>query len=1199
MPVEFTKEQQKVIDIRNCNVLVSAAAGSGKTAVLVQRIINIIMDETNPVDIDRLLVVTFTEAAANEMRGRILEAINAKLEENPSNSHLQKQSALLYKAQISTVHSFCLNLIRNNFNVIGLDPGFRVADEAELKLLSKEVLDGLFESKYAQKDEVFKECVHFFGKGVTDEALKDIIIEITKLAEGNPWPYEWLDECKKPYEIEDEASLNECNPIKGLVDYAKDMTKEAYALAKEALDICESAMGPVQYTDNIKDDIEIIDGLRGCNNYDAIYDYLSDIKYSRLSGKSPEGVSEELKEEVKAKRDSYKEMITGTKAYSVKTYFGSPLKNEITNMKKVRPYVETLVDLCKEYLVLFSEKKIDEGVISFSDMEHYAIRILYTEDENNCHVLSQTAYEYQNFFDEILMDEYQDCNRVQELLISAISKEKSGKFNRFLVGDVKQSIYKFRLSSPELFISKFGSYKLVDLDSHNEEKEVRIDLHKNFRSRRSVINTVNDLFGQIMHADLGKVEYDEEAKLVYGADYPECEGEIKGVTGRCRTFDTDTEIMLVNYDSKGDFKREISEAMMVADKIKSMVGRYPVLDKETGVMRPCDFRDIVILVRSGSDVAMGLKYVFGLEGIPSHMPLKAGFYQTPEIQQIVQLLKVFDNPMQDIALYGSLKSFFGGFTDEEIATLKISGVSLYKCLIMARDDNKKVDSFLKLIEEYRYKCTYMPINEVLSELIYDRGYLEYVSAMAGGIQKKANVNLLIDKALLYEKTSFKGLFHFINYLKEIIKSESEEGEADVLDENANVVRIMTIHKSKGLEFPICFLCGVHKQFNMQDGKGNPIMEMEYGLGISYIDTLRRTKSNTLYKKAVAHKITTETLGEELRVLYVALTRAKEKLIITGVFDNKEGKRDFDELIRDSLKYASGSDRIPYSELCTAKSYMDFLKPIMHKACLIYPEELTLCSAKEALDRLEAKGNFEKKLSAFTQTTPEFEALKSRIENEYTHKDLEGMVLKTSVSELKKAYLDYENTLNMYETESTKATDGDQRDKPEGKISATDRGSAYHKVMELLDFTNQDIKSQLNYFINNGLISKEWAEAVPIPKIAKFMESDLAKKMAKAQQNGTLKREQPFVLGIDASRVKPSYPEGEMVLLQGIIDAFFVENNEIILVDYKTDVIESGEKLMGRYHVQLEYYKEALERILEMKVKDCILYSFCLGETVYM
>lgn len=1193
MPIEFTPEQQKVIDIRGCNVLVSAAAGSGKTAVLVQRIINMILDETHPIDIDQLLVVTFTEAAALEMRSRISDAITAKLEEDPTNAHLQKQSALLYKAQISTIHSFCLNLIRNNFNVIGLDPGFRVADEAELNLLSKEVLDNMFEEKYEADDSYFEECVRYFSKGVSDEALKEAILNIVRLSEGNPWPEEWLDDCVQNYEIDSVSDLEEAAWVVELVDYAKNLAKEAYEMTQRALQICEQADGPDQYIDNIKSDADIFEGLLGCEDYDAIKSYVEGIQFSKLSTKKGQGSSDDLKNLVKELRENYKKIVKGDNSSSINSLFESSLDDELELMKKVCPYVKKLIELCKEYLVLFNERKLDEGVISFSDMEHFALNILYTTDENACHELSTTALEYQSLYEEILMDEYQDCNRVQELLIHAISKENRGEKNRFVVGDVKQSIYKFRLSSPELFIEKYNRFKIVDLMSQEECTDARIDLHQNFRSRKSVIDTVNDLFGQIMHEDLGGVEYDDDAKLVYGSKYIDFDDKKEGVSTDFSSSGTNTEIMLMTKDNLSNFKKENAEAMMVAAKIKSMVGKYPVTDKKTGALRPCSYKDIVILVRSATDVAMGLKYVFGMEGIPSYLPVKSGFYDTKEIQQIVQLLKLFDNPMQDIPLYGGLKSFFGGFTDEEIAAIKKDGLSLYKSLLEVKEDNQKVASFLSFVDEYRFKCTYMPINEVLSELIYDLGYIEYVSAMAGGTQKRANVEMLINKAIAYEKTSFKGLFHFVNYLKEIIKSDAEEGEADVLDENADVVRIMTIHKSKGLEFPICFLCGIHKQFNLQDTKGNIITQMTCGLGVSYIDLARRTKQIPLYKKVVAHKITQETIGEELRVLYVALTRAKEKLIITGMVDEKDGKASFENQM---LKYEvahEDTDRMSYYELSTSRSYYDFIMPIMKNASLMTMDDLISAQVTEASEKIERKGRFAMLLEECDDKNPNLQALNERIGKKYQHEELKDMVLKTSVSELKKAYLDFENTVDMYTIEK------DSKDSKDSSMSATERGSAYHKVMELLDFNNQDIKSQLNNFINNGYISKEWADAVPIHKIETFMQSALAKRMAEAQQNKALKREQPFVLGIDANRVKETYPEGETILLQGIIDAFFTENNEIILVDYKTDVIESGQALMNRYHVQLEYYKEALERILQMNVKECILYSFCLGETVVM
>lgn len=1178
MSVEFTKEQQRVIDLRGKSMLVSAAAGSGKTAVLVERIIRMVLDKENPIDIDSLLVVTFTEKAATEMRERIGEAIDRELYKDPENEHLQRQSALLYKAQISTIHSFCLNLIRNNFNDIGLDPAFRVADTLELKLLSEDVLTELFESRYSEKNEAFLNLVEFYSRGISDDALRSYVLKLSEFAEGYPWQYEWLDDCISQYNITNVTEMSKTPWMQYFFDYAENLAEDMLKLSQRAVKLCREPRGPVRYTEVILNDSEAIEGLVRAaekRDFDALSDAVNALSFGRIPPKAGEDVSEELKERVKALREEYKAYLTADKTGSLKRFLKLNPEAEAELLRSVYPYVSSLCALTKEYMEAFKEKKLEKGIISFSDMEHYALSILY-ESRGNEHIPSARARELRASYSEILMDEYQDCNRVQELIISSIASEEEGRYNRFMVGDVKQSIYKFRLSSPELFIDKYNRYKTVNQTGQEENPYERIDLHKNFRSRESVINTVNDLFSQIMHAPIGGIEYDQEAYLVEGASYPPL--KTQDIDSEAELSDK-TELLLIEKNNDSNETKGIQEAYLIADRIKQLMKHHYVTDKETGLLRRTQYKDIVILLRAMTDVAYGLKRVLSREGIPAYLSMGTGFYDTREIQQIIQLLKVIDNPMQDIPLYGTLTSYFGGFSDEYLASV-LAGAdegSLYSRLRAVSEKEMRLKKFFLFIEGCRAQSEYTPIHELIIKLVNETGYLNYVTALAGGAQRRANVLLLINKAAAFENTSYKGLFHFVRYLSHLKRTLSDEGEADVLGENADVVRIMTIHKSKGLEFPICFVAGVHKKFNADDVKGSLIMDMDLGIGSAYVDTDKRIMLTPLYKKVMALKLKQDMTGEELRVLYVAMTRAKEKLIITGVIDDKKAEK---------ISSASGEDRegMSYSETASADSFLSLLKPMYKEAFIVKGNELFENEIKEASDVLTQR---EKLLyaAAGAGESPEYKALAERMGQKYAYPELKELILKTSVSELKKAYLDFEETAELYEKRES------------GSLSGTDRGSAYHKIMELLDFNNKDIKSQFDLFINNGRISKEWAEAVSIQKIEAFMNTGLSERMAEAQAKGLLKREQPFVLGISADRVDKKFPADETVLLQGIIDAFFIEDGEIVLLDYKTDVIENGLSLMKRYHVQLEYYAEALERILGMKVKERLLYSFYLNEAV--
>lgn len=1201
MGVEFTKEQLRVIEARNKNLLVAAAAGSGKTAVLVERIIRMILDEEHPIDIDRLLVVTFTEAAAREMRERIGEAIEAKLALEPDNEHLERQSALLYKAQISTIHSFCLNVIRNNFNEIGLDPSFRVSDETELKLMQEEVLDSLFEELYEASDEMFLALVESYCKGVSDDSLKESILKLYEFSQGNPWPSEWLDEICNAYKVTDVTELTSSSWMAFAVNFIHMQLGECLSKLNEAINIARKPYGPLAYEGLLIDEYNNIKTLTQIKDFDKLIMAISEIEFKRIPPAKGD-IDAALKEKAQGLRDDVKKMLGGSSGSSLKNIFNMTLEEELTSLAKLSPLIDKMVDITKFFSSKYEERRRAKGVISFSDMEHYALNILYVTDSNGNHNPSDVAHELRDSYAEILMDEYQDCNRVQELLMDSISRKEPGTYNRFMVGDVKQSIYKFRLADPQLFIEKYERYKTADQIGQDDSDEERIDLHKNFRSRESVVNSVNNLFGQIMHRDFGGVEYDSDACLVLGADYPSFEAENL-------IDESPTECLLLGIDNDSDEKKGVQEAKLIADRINKLVGHHMVTDKQTKKLRPAGYRDIVILLRSMTDVADGLKRVLNEEGIPVFMNLSSGFYDTREIQTLIQLLKVIENPRQDIPLYGTMTSFFGGFSPENIAQIRAFGLpdDAHMCLydrviaiLDASPDNlpdglvEELHRFNTFLRKLRHMTAYTSIHELISYIVTSTGYIDYVTAQRGGAQRRANVNMLIAKAAAFENTSYRGLFHFLRYIKELRKIQADDGEADISDENADVVRIMTIHKSKGLEFPICFLAGIHKQFNMMDASGNLVIDSELGIGATYVDLTKRIKYHTLFHKMLAIKMRQDVIGEELRVLYVALTRAKEKLIITGVVKNAE---EFTRKTEDAYESANALGRVSYSELNASKSYMDLMMPMLKDAQIILSSDINMNNVEEAINCIDRRGAF---LKAVEEATGEnIETLRAHFEREYEHEALSTLITKTSVSELKKAYIDMEMTRELFPETDKKTSYEPKFIKGDTEsVTGTERGNAYHKTMELLDFNDKDIKAQLNKATDSKLMPKEWADAVRTDRIAKLLDSELGLRMAKAQEKGLLKREQPFVMGIEANRVNKDYPEGETVLLQGIIDAFFIEDNQVVLVDYKTDAIKSPEELMERYHVQLDYYEEALTNILKLPVKESILYSFHLGCEVH-
>ena len=1271
MGMKFTPEQQRVIELHNSNILVSAAAGSGKTAVLVERIIRMICDGEHPADIDRLLIVTFTNAAAAEMRERIAAGITARLETDPGNEHIQKQSALLHNAQITTIDSFSLFLIRNHFNEIGLDPDFRVADEGEIKLLQQEVLAQLLEDAYAgqfvpEAPEQFHACVEYFCPGGRESVLEQHILNLSRYAGSFPWPAEWLEERKNDYAAGDMEALVHSDYGQYLTERVNRTVEGCLEKLREVKRLCELPDGPYMYGELTEAEIEQLERLTSCKDLEEQAAKVPAVTFARLPSKKDDSVDPAKRELAKAIRNSVKDTLSDLS----ESYFKTPLELAVEQGKACREPLRMLLDLVLEFDRRLLAAKQERHLIDFSDMEHYALQILLKREKveetgsigtdraktKYRIVPSDVAMEYRQYFQEILIDEYQDSNLVQEYLLSAISGEEEGRYNRFMVGDVKQSIYKFRLARPELFLEKYDTYQETgDL--------CRIDLAKNFRSRIQVVDAVNDVFSRIMSREIGGIAYDDKAALYPGAVYPAQEDPAYG-----------SELLLIRKPEKGE--REESgigeqhaegagvlvdydnvrqlEALAIAARIKQLKGSLKVMEKSTGELRPVRYSDMVILLRTTSGWDEEFKKILEQQGIPVYITSKTGYFGALEVQELLQFLRVLDNPRQDIPLFGVMQSVFGGFTQEEIAQIRSGGeghsrkrMTLYEALkevaqsgrtveegeeISAGESageeaelSQKADTFLQRIGHYRDLTPFTSIRDLLQRILDDYDYLNYVTALPAGSKRRANVEMLLTKASAFEKTSYFGLFHFIRYMEQLEKYDVDYGEADTLDENADVVRIMSIHKSKGLEFPVVFVSGLSKRFNMQDANQSLIVDMDLGVAVDYVDSVRRIKNKTLRRTVLSAKMKEDNLAEELRVLYVALTRAREKLILTAVLDKADEKWE--------LAQMTGQERLTYLDFCEAGSYMDFLLPILPQTGIavktLRTEDLAVEELREQLrmgDRRE-----QLRLIACGETTltgdPEENErklmyLRERFAYQYPHPGLQKLYTKTTVSELKIAAMAEKDEAAFHtfeEKEVVPYIPGFRREQE--KVSGAVRGNAFHRTMELLDFTylftesglftgcpnnyeeyrrgldKNRLQNRLEEFLQRETISlrltEEYAKAVSLPKILNFLEQELAYRMWRAQEQGLLYREQPFVLGIDAKRLDPDLPEGEKVLIQGIIDVFFIEDGEIVLLDYKTDVIDSLEALWNRYNVQIQYYEEALTKLMQMPVKERILYSFYL------
>lgn len=1237
MGVNWTTEQQKVIDLRDRNILVSAAAGSGKTAVLVERIITMLTDEEHPVDVDQLLIVTFTEAAAAEMKERIRDAIEKKLEEYPENEHLARQATLIHSAQITTIHSFCLSVIRDHFHAIDIDPGFRIGEEGELKLLKHDVLSELLEEEYQKKEQKFLDFVEAYGDGKSDKKIEDLILKIFEYSRSYPVPGEWLKQCREAYRIKTLEDLEDSSYgefIKANVNY---YLEDALELIEQGLDLCLCADGPYAYEEALQNDKQMIEDLQMAETIEEMSEAFEEIDWTKLKANRDEFVSEEKIERVKAIREDVKGLIGDLSSQ----YFYQSMYETVEDISRCIPAVEELTVLVEKFSKAFEEKKRSQNMIDFSDMEQYALRIL-TEEKDGELQSSSVAREYQEQYKEIMIDEYQDSNLIQEAILVSVSTVETGRYNIFMVGDVKQSIYRFRLSRPELFMEKFNTYDTED------SKTQRIDLHKNFRSRKEVLDSVNLLFFQLMARDLGGIDYDDQSALYVGASYPESDQLDNATEVLVIDNDVDSLAELSKEDREGKHAlrglkkitdREL-EARAVAVRIRELMKEHRVTDKKTGELRPVRYSDIVILVRSVQGFADVFSEILNREGIPTYTGTREGYFATQEIGIILDYLRVLDNKRQDIPLAAVLSSPIGGATEEELAWIKSKypeklfwdAIATYVeeqsggegCTdensadaSRAEENRQEQDTIVRCmrqIEHFRKIVPYTSIHELLWKILDETGYEDYVSAMPGGEQRRANLKMLVQKARTFESTSYKGLFHFVRYIEQLQKYDVDYGEASIEDEQSDTVRIMTIHKSKGLEFPIVFVVGMGKGMNLQDARSRVVLHPRLGIGLDAVDLKHRTRCPSIVKKIIQKEETLDTLAEELRVLYVAYTRAKEKLIITGSIVN---------LKKRFLWYGmTGSTEnlvLAYYRRSKATSYWDWVIPAVLR--ITDPETIrmeiwnTLRVVQGEVEK-EVVGDIKRQVLEQWNTDvvyqPEMEKkLKDQFEYQYPYAYSRNQKLKFTVSELKKRkYLleQSEEDVNslgeeVYEEPEVVPLIPKFLQEEEALTGAL-RGTAYHRVLELLDFAQigenyaeNELKKNLSTFAKEGKLGKDEAACIRNQDILKFLHSTSGKRMRQAAGEKKLFKEQPFVLGIDETELYPEGTDGELVLVQGIIDVYFEEADGLVVLDYKTDKVFSSEELVERYHAQLDYYAKALEQMTGKTVKEKIIYSFTLGKEI--
>ena len=1218
--VKWTNEQLQAIQEKNSNILVAAAAGSGKTAVLVERIIHKIIDEQ--MDIDKILVVTFTNAAASEMRERILEAIYKKLEENPENVHLQRQIILLNKASICTIHSFCLDVIHNHFYEIDLPSNFKIADTAEIDLLKQEVLDDLFEQKYTENDKNFIELLENYTNYRGDEALQELVLKIYKFIQSSPFPIKWLQEKLELLKIEDK-DISQTIWGKLIIQTVDDDIQESIM----QLEVTKSKMAlypeMTKFYQTISEDIINLQDLQKYNSWDELYIKLLNFNFSKWP--VDKKVINDLKEDSKAIRDKVKKHIKEKTA----KLLSCSQEQAVKDLKIITPILEKLSNLVTEFTKNFAEKKKEKNCIDFNDIEHFALKILLDENNNP----TEVAKKYKEKFEEIAIDEYQDSNLVQEAILTSISKGN----NIFMVGDVKQSIYKFRQARPELFLQKYDEYK--NKEEKAQEDNLKIQLFHNFRSRQNILNITNLVFESIMSKELGDINYNENEYLNYGANYPEPE-EIKNYAGIAELdiIDLKEDESITAFEGEEDEEEQerveddVLEAKFVANKIQELLNsNYMVFDKKQGYrkIRP---KDIVILLRATSNLSpIYEKELSDLE-LPVFSDTSGTYLDTVEIQTILSVLKIIDNPLQDIPLVVVLRSSICNFTDNDLITIRLTdrNCNFYEALIKTRlicdgDLKNKIESFLEKLEKWKSISQYMPLDEFIWQIYLDTGYYQYVGLLPNGAMRQANLKTLFEKAKQYEKASFKGLFNFIQFIDKLKKQNGDLASAKLIGENEDVIRIMSIHKSKGLEFPVVFLCNSHKKFNMQDLNDNILLHQDIGFGPTIMDTTRKIKYSSIAKDAIKLKMKQETLSEEQRILYVALTRAKEKLYITG------RSKDFTKYVQDKNKvlemYESENIKLDAKLMKKANSYLDWimyvylfnqgrtitLKGESYKLSDIITlnvsnkkDLLKALAKEEVVEQIDLKEKIEQilKNKSDEENKKSEQALKELLEWKYDYIVDTTLPTKSSVTKIKQEKIKLEEMLKGIESEEVEYKKSYtpkfmQEDK---KISSAEKGTLVHLCIQRLDerkdYELKDIQNMILNLVEKEIITQNEADAIDVNLIYQYTKSQLFEELRQAKE---VHKEQPFYINIPAKDVVSEAENSKKnILVQGIIDLYYIDKNDnLVLIDFKTDYISNEpnakEKILDKYKVQLEIYKTALEQALNRKTSKTAL---CLVKSEY-
>jgi len=1241
--IKWTDEQQMAIDERNCDLLVAAAAGAGKTAVLVERIIRRIIRDDKPIDIDNMLIVTFTNAAASEMRERIALALDKAIEKNPNSHRLQRQLLLLPKAGITTIHSFCMDVLKNNYHKVGLTPDFRIADETESVLLKIEAVEELFENQYEKGEKNFYKLLDSYSSNKGDNKLKDMVLEVYNFAQSIPWPKEWLIKKVEDYNVTKDFDFVKTKWAKIIIELVNIELSGCLNSLEKAYKVALTGDGLEKCADQLAYDIEYAKTLfhKEGNNWDDLYKTFNNFKMERQKNPGKYGDKDNY-EVLKVLRKDAREKID----YLKREFFISDERGIKEDFSILYPLISYLSYLVMEFQRLYSSMKKEKGLIDFNDLEHFSLDILTERNVLGEIKPSDVALSLRDKYEEIMIDEYQDSNMVQEVILNIISKREIDNPNMFMVGDVKQSIYRFRQAKPELFLDKYNRYSEVSGD-----KDRKILLYKNFRSRKEIIHGVNCIFRQLMTEYIGEIDYCEKEFLNLGALYPKYDGEkeedyelelhLLDLLGEEKpTEDVELEdeedVEDEAIEDEDDLEEIQAEARIIGKRILEIVGdsgekALNVYDKDIKGYRKAEYKDIVILLRTVVSWAETIEEELESMGIPIFADTGTGYFKRTEVQVVLSLLQIIDNPMQDIPLISVLKSPIGGFTSKELLEIRSldKKAGFYDTLMLAasNDDEigQKASAFLKRLEIWREKALHLPVDQLIWYLYSDTGYLSYVGAMPGGHQRQANLQILFERAKQYEETSFRGLFNFINFMEKVKSGSGDMGNAKILGEKDNVVRIMSIHKSKGLEFPVVVLGGIGKAFNLQDTRKTMLLHHETGFGTDLVDVDKRITYATIPKIAIKHRIKIEALSEEMRILYVAMSRAKEKLIITG-FD-KNLYKTMDKWL-EALDY--NREKLPAYMVISGNKYLNWIGTalIRHRDMTRLRESLkSIGTVRTAMEKDQSSWRFRiwKKSELLMQSQKDekdFDLRKALDELKDYKKDVvlteeinkklgwiypyirtTALPVKLSVTELKRMGEEREDYVKeLYEKQYIRKPLFMEEEKT---MSRAQRGSIMHYIMQHLDLDRvnslEEIKAQVNDLVLHDFITEEQAKAVAPSKIVNFFKTDLGKRIIEGDK---VYREMPFNIEISSEEVfKDKDYKGleDKILLQGVIDCYFIEKDRIILVDYKTDYVDGNEKEIAekRYRIQIEYYTKALETILDKKVDEKYIFFFHSNKAVPM